>query len=109
MLIRWNAESNRRSDGRRRTVTARPLVSRPRGESLDQRLAEEEPEMGPKQPVYGQWRPLDDNIDDVPDQSDPDPPRPDTASARLSEPARHGQSADVAGGSVAESLRQQGN
>ncbi|MBM7773603.1 hypothetical protein JOD54_003807 [Actinokineospora baliensis] len=79
------------------------------GESLDQRLAEEEPDVsaddadrpGPSTPLAA----VDDRIDHPRDDLD-DPAPPEPAHPRHSEAERNGQAADEAGGSVAEALRE---
>jgi hypothetical protein len=81
-------------------VTAREQAE---GEPLDDRLAEEEPDVQVEEPSAV----LDDSVDDRPEPLDEDVPRPHTASQRLSDAARRGQAADVSGGSVAEDLREE--
>jgi hypothetical protein len=84
------------------------------GESLDQRLAEEEPDLGaesaPERPIAATpVDELDESVDDeVPGTG---PATDEDLTVRRSEPtdlsegARRGQSADEAGGSVAEAMR----
>ncbi|WP_253842346.1 hypothetical protein [Actinokineospora globicatena] len=78
------------------------------GESLDQRLAEEEPDVAVVDEPQGPTTPLshvDDRIDArSPDVDDPAPPEP--SHPLHTEAERRGQAADEAGGSVAESLRE---
>ncbi|PPK70869.1 hypothetical protein V5P93_002731 [Actinokineospora auranticolor] len=77
------------------------------GETLDQRLAEEEPDVapddspGPDTPL----REVDDRIDTRTDDLD-DPAPPEPHQPLRTEAERDGRSADEAGGSVAEALRE---
>jgi hypothetical protein len=84
-------------------VTAREQAE---GEPLDDRLAEEEPDVQPEEPLEREL--LDDSVDEQPEDDfvDEAPPAR-TASERLPEAARRGQAADVPGGSVAEALREE--
>ncbi|GAA3013969.1 hypothetical protein [Actinokineospora diospyrosa] len=79
------------------------------GESLDERLAEEEPDLSAGDPDRpGPTTPLaavDERIDQV--RADLDDPAPEEPNHPLpTEAERNGQAADEAGGSVAEALRE---
>lgn len=71
-------------------------------ETLDERLAAEEPDQRPEPPAP---EVLDESVDDELQEEWEDPPPARTASDRLTEAERRGQAADVAGGSVAEGYR----